>query len=199
MKNKLFVVITSLFATLLLTACGWNDTNKGDTTETGTNVTNNNEEMDKHEDGDTALPNHSSTGEVPEGLKEAENPKFPVGSKVIIEGDHMEGMLGSEGTIVGAYETTVYSVSYTPTNGNEYQENHKWVIKEEIDGLGEKTLDQGAEIIINADHEPGMKGATGVIDTVEDTTVYMVNFTTTTGETVANHKWLKESELKSAE
>ncbi|RTQ90791.1 DUF1541 domain-containing protein [Lysinibacillus telephonicus] len=195
MKNKLLLLITSLFATILLTACGWNDTNNGDTSETGTTVTNNNEEMDKHEDGDTALPNHSSTGDVPEGLKEAENPKFPVGSKATIKGDHMEGMLGSEATIVGAYDTTVYSVSYTPTNGNEFQENHKWVIKEEIKGYGEETLDQGAEVVINADHEPGMLGATGVIDTVEDTTVYMVNFTSTTGETVANHKWLKESEL----
>lgn len=201
MKNKWFLIVTSLFAAILLTACNWNDTNKGDTTETGTPATNNNEEMDKQmdEDSDAADASdhstHSTSGEVPEGLKEAANPNFPVGSKVTINASHMEGMEGAEATIVGAYDTTVYSVSYTPTNGDPYEENHKWVIKEEIKDYGEATLGEGSEIIINASHHPGMQGATGTIDTVQDTTVYMVDYTSTTGEKVTNHQWLIESEL----
>lgn len=43
---------------------------------------------------------------------------------------------------------------------------------------------------------PGMKGATAKIESAEHTTVYMVDFTPTTGgEPVKNHKWLTESEL----
>lgn len=43
---------------------------------------------------------------------------------------------------------------------------------------------------------PGMQGATATIDSVEDTTVYMVTYTDTeTDDTVENHKWLTEEEL----
>jgi len=42
----------------------------------------------------------------------------------------------------------------------------------------------------------GMKGAIAVIDSAEQTTVYMVDYTPTTGgEKVTNHKWVTESEL----
>ncbi|MBM7634269.1 hypothetical protein JOD17_003371 [Geomicrobium sediminis] len=47
---------------------------------------------------------------------------------------------------------------------------------------------------------PGMKGATAVIESAVKTTVYMVNYTPTTGEEeVKNHKWLIESELSPIE
>jgi len=59
----------------------------------------------------------SSSGEVPEDLKEAENPTYEVGSQAIIETDHMRGMYGAEATISGDFDTTVYSVSYIPTIG----------------------------------------------------------------------------------
>lgn len=137
----------------------------------------------------------SSSGEVPEGLKEAENPTFEVGSNAIILTDHMEGMKGAEATIVGAYSTTVYAVSYTPTTGGEKVENHKWVIHEELIDAGEKPLAPGAEVKTDAAHMEGMADATVTIDTSEDTTVYMVDFTTTDGQEVKNHKWVTESEL----
>ena len=35
---------------------------------------------------------------------------------------------------------------------------------------------------LDADHMKGMDGATAVIESAEDTTVYMLDFTTTTGE-----------------
>lgn len=76
--------------------------------------------------------NHSSSSEVPKGLKVAANPKFQVGSKATIQADHMKGMKGAEATIVGAYDTTAYIISYTPTTGGPKVENHKWVIQEEI-------------------------------------------------------------------
>lgn len=39
---------------------------------------------------------HSGSVEVPEGLKDAVNPTYPVGSKTIITEGHMEGMKGAE-------------------------------------------------------------------------------------------------------
>jgi hypothetical protein len=138
---------------------------------------------------------HSGSSDVPEGLKVSENPKYEVGSQAIIESDHMEGMKGAEATIVGAYDTTVYTISYTPTDGGEKVENHKWVIDEEIQDAGDEPFKPGSEVKINAEHMEGMDGVTAEIDSAEATTVYMVDFTTTDGEEVTNHKWVTESEL----
>jgi hypothetical protein len=45
-------------------------------------------------------------------------------------------------------------------------------------------------------HTKGMDGAKAEIDSAEKTTVYMINYTSTTdGEEVTNHKWVTESEL----
>ncbi|WP_423410587.1 YdhK family protein [Heyndrickxia sp. MSNUG] len=142
---------------------------------------------------------HSGSGEIPEGLKNEENPAYKVGSKAVIIEDHMPGMDGAEATIVGAYDTVVYSLSYDPTNGGLRVENHKWVIHEELKDAGDQPLKAGDEAIINTDHMEGMKGAKAVIDTAEQTTVYMVDFTPTDGsEKVTNHQWVTESELSSA-
>jgi hypothetical protein len=104
-------------------------------------------------------------------------------------------MKGAEATIVGAYDTTVYTISYTPTDGGEKVENHKWVIDEEIQDAGDEPFKPGSEVKINAEHMEGMDGVTAEIDSAEATTVYMVDFTTTDGEEVTNHKWVTESEL----
>lgn len=199
MGKKFLLGMISIVATLTLVACGWNDTNKGDTTATGTNVTNNNEKMDKQlgeNMNGVSDEGHSTNGEVPENLKKVESPKFPVGSKVIIQANHFDGMEGAEGTIVGAYDTTAYSVTYSPTTEGNPVSNYKWIIKEDLDGLGEKTIKPKTEVIINSDFMEGMKGASGVIDTEEKTTVYMVDFTSKTGDQIINYKWLIESELK---
>src|SRR5699024_12712630 len=47
----------------------------------------------------TLFRSHSDSGEVPDDLKEAANPTYEVGSKAIIETDHMEGMKNAEATI----------------------------------------------------------------------------------------------------
>ncbi|BDH61503.1 hypothetical protein MTP04_16330 [Lysinibacillus sp. PLM2] len=209
MKNKIMFGIISFLAVLTLSACAGGNNEEKTENETVQEENNdmaghNMEEMDGMEESeetddmqgmDHSNMNHSGSGEVPEGLIEAENPTFPVGSKATIESDHMSGMKGAEATIVGAYDTTVYTVSYTPTTGGDPVTNHKWVIHEELEDVGEESLEPGTEATINADHMEGMKGATATIDSAEETTVYMVDFTSTTGEQVTNHKWVTESEL----
>lgn len=205
MANKIMLGIFSLAASLTLSACA-GDNNEEPTKESTPQEDVQTNDMSEHdmegmeeteemEGTDHSSMNHSGSGEVPEGLQEANNPKFPIGSTAIIQAAHMEGMNGAEATIVGAYDTTVYTVSYTPTNGGEPVTNHKWVIHEELEGAGEEPLESGAEVTINADHMEGMNGATATIDSAEETTVYMVDYTSTTGEKVTNHKWITESEL----
>ncbi len=154
------------------------------------------EEKESMEGMDHGNMDHSSSEEVPEGLKEAKNPTYEVGSQAILETDHMEGMKGAKATIVGAYDTTAYVISYTPTTGGERVENHKWVIQEEIKDAGDEPLEPGAEVTVDATHMEGMDGAKAEIDSAEETTVYVVDYTSTTGgEEVKNHKWVTESEL----
>ncbi|OAS85903.1 hypothetical protein A6K24_23220 [Metabacillus litoralis] len=191
MSKKIGLGIVSMILALALSACA--SDNEENVPDQNTDMNSSSEE---NMEMDHSKMNHSGSGEVPDGLKVAENPTYKVGSQTILETDHMEGMKGAEATIVGAYETTAYVVSYTPTTGGERVENHKWVIHEEIEDAGDETFEPGTEVIINADHMEGMQGATAVIDSAEATTVYMVNYTPTNGgEEVKNHKWVTESEL----
>ncbi|MBM4764632.1 YdhK family protein [Bacillus sp. B15-48] len=209
-KNRKKLMMTLLIALLLvLGACANNNDETQSTNEDSENVeqdlnqensdtdSNSEEEM---EEMDHSHMDMSSSGEVPEGLKVAENPTYPVGSKAIIQDAHMEGMKDAEATIAGAYETTVYTISYTPTTGGERVENHKWVIHEELIDAGDAPLAPGTEVKTDASHMQGMEGAAVEIDSAEETTVYMVDFTTTTGgEEVRNHKWVTEAELSPVE
>lgn len=189
MDKKFFIGFISLVTVLTLSACGTNG-----------EESNSNEESTQHESMDHSDMNHSGSGEVPEGLKVEENPTYKVGSKAIITDGHMEGMEGAEATIVGAYDTVAYAISYDPMNGRERVENHKWVIHEEIPDAGDAPLEPGMEVKVDANHMEGMEGATAEIDSAEETTVYMINYTPTDGgEEVKNHKWVTESELSPAE
>lgn len=152
-------------------------------------------------DEDVSLDNmegmdHSSDGSVPESLVEAENPTFPVGSEAIIEADHMKGMKGAIATIVSAFDTTAYSINYTPTNGGEKVMDHKWVIHEELEDPAPAPLEKGIEVTVLADHMKGMEGAKAEIESAKETTVYMIDYVPTTGgDEVTNHKWVVEDEL----
>ncbi|HLR22928.1 MAG TPA: YdhK family protein [Pseudogracilibacillus sp.] len=149
-------------------------------------------ESDAHQNEQT----QPVSSEVPREPKPAVNPTYKVGSKAIIEANHMEGMKGAVATIVAAYSTNAYAVSFVPTTGGEKVNNHKWVIQEEIKNAGSELLKPGTKVILEANHMKGMKGAEATIDSGEKTTVYMVDYTPTTGgEEVKNHKWLVESEL----
>ncbi|TWT13166.1 YdhK family protein [Planomicrobium sp. CPCC 101079] len=183
MKKSIFFLLTMMFAALLA-ACS-----SGEQEELHINM--NYEAMEEMEH-----VNHSSSGELPKGLKEAVNPSFKVGSKAIMHTDHMEGMNGAEATIVGAFDTTVYAISYTPETSGEQVENHKWIVHEEIQDPGEEPYQAGEEVTVEADHMEGLKGAVATVDSAEQTTVYMVDYTSTTdGKQVKNHKWITESEL----
>lgn len=198
MKKINLVFLTSIIIIVLAACASQTDETPENSKEMNTN-TEESSEMD-HSEMDHSKMNHSEAGEVPEGLKEAENPTYKVGSQAVLETDHMKGMKGATATIVGAYDTEVYTVSYTPTTGGDRVENHKWVIHEEIENAGDSLFKQGEEVVLNADHMEGMEGATAIIDSVEETTVYMVDYTPTTGgEEVKNHKWVTESELSPTE
>src|SRR5699024_3343633 len=133
-------------------------------------------------------------------LANADDPTYPIDSEAEINADHMKGMNGAVATIEGAYDTIAYEVTYTPKDGGEKVENHKWVMHEEIKDPKEEPYEQGDEVVLEADHMDGMKGATATIDNAEDTTVYMVSYEDTeTGEEVQNHKWVVEEELSAVE
>ncbi|AQQ55299.1 YdhK family protein [Planococcus lenghuensis] len=202
-KRKILVGTASLAFAFTLAACS--DSAEETAIPEEEVVDDNQEEMEMEMDDSTEDEmemeegmDHSGSGEVPEGLMAAENPTFEVGSQVIVEADHMDGMQGAEATVSGAFDTTVYSISYTPENG-ELVEGHKWVVHEELENPGDEPLESGEEAIVTAAHLTGMAGTPITIDTAEETTVYMIDYTTPTGEEVVNHMWVTEDELVAAE
>lgn len=187
MKKGLFILAAVLV--VVISGCGdtANNGNKASNTPNNAASSMNHSEME-HE---------NMTSEVPEGLKEAANPEYKVGDQVVITEGHMPGMKGAAATIVGAYDTNVYAVSYTPTTGGDPVSNHKWVIQQELKDAGDQLYVPGSEVVLDVDHMPGMKGAAATVDTGEQTTVYMIDYTPTTGgEPVRNHKWVTGDELK---
>lgn len=151
----------------------------------GEGQTNGHQDMDHPQDG----------GPVPEGMTEATNPEYPVGSEVRLTADHMHGMDGATATIAGAYETYTYSVDYTPTDGGDPVEDHKWVVHEEIEDPGDERLAEGSEVTLLADHMEGMQGVTATIASATDETVYVVDYEAD-GMTMTNHKWVIDSEIE---
>lgn len=187
---KRHIVLLGVALIIVLSGCGSNASNN--------RMNQNNATSQSMSSMNHSEMNDSGSGEVPAGLKEAASPKFKVGSEAIINADHMKGMKGAAAKIVGAYDTIAYVVSYTPTTGGEPVKNHKWVIQQEIKDAGDKPLDAGADVTLEADHMPGMMGAKATIESAERTSVYMVDYTPTTGgDPVKNHKWVTESELTS--
>ncbi|WP_296143051.1 YdhK family protein [uncultured Anaerococcus sp.] len=207
-KKRLGAVLLS--SALLLGACGTTDDNGQTETTEPTTTTEENKDTEKNtnemiedntlsENGHEDME-HDESGEVPEGMKEAENPTYPVGSEVAIENDHMPGMKGANGTVVGVFDTTAYEVTYKDTKTGEKVANHKWVVHEELENAQDEPYQAGDEVVLEASHMPGMKGATATVDSAEKTNVYMVTYTDTeTGEQIENHKWMSEDELSPAE
>lgn len=185
-KNKMLLSVFSLTA-LVLGACSSGVVEDSDMNEDP------NASIEKPMDDGMV---HDESGETPAGLEVAENPKYKIGETVELQTDHMEGMKGAEATIIGAFDTIAYEVSYDPTNGDPRENNHKWVIHEEIEDASMDAIEPGTEVILNADHMEGMQGATAIVDSVEETTVYMIDYKPTNGgEMVKNHKWVTESEI----
>lgn len=201
MKNrKIYLTVATLATTLTLAACGTgNEETNTSSSESSSSTSMNIDDssMMSSESGmDMEGMMHDDSGEIPDDLKKAENPKYEVGSTAIIQTDHMKGMKGAEATIVGAFDTTVYEVSYQPTTGAERVENHKWVTQEEIEEAGESVVANGAEVTLEADHMEGMDDAPATIEASETTTIYMIDYQPTTGsDPIKNHKWVTEDEL----
>lgn len=196
-KNKFFTGLLSISAAVFLAACS---------TESGTQESSAVSEASSMESAaegismssaeDMSGMAHDDSGEIPAGLKEAENPAYKVGDTVTLTHGHMEGMEGAEATIVGAFDTVAYEVSYDPTDGGPREENHKWVVHEEVADAGAEPFAPGDEVVLEANHMEGMEGATATIEAAEDTTVYMIDYQPTTGgEEVKNHKWVTGDEL----
>ena len=136
-------------------------------------------------------------GPAPKGIMPAEDPEYPVGTEVTLTADHMEGMEGATATISGAFDTTTYSVSFTPTDGGDPVTDHKWVVHEELENPGEAPLAEGTEVVLTATHMEGMEGAEATIDSATEETVYMVDYEAN-GMMMTNHKWVVESEIEPA-
>lgn len=192
--NKKWRMGAALLALLILAAC--KDESEEDLSPVGTVPEEQQEETgETTESTEHAQMNYSTNGEVPEDLRKAEDPAFPVGSQVLIRTGFEEGAEPVEGTVVGAYETTVYIVSYEPSDGGDAVENYRWIIHEEIEEAGPDLFARGEEVVLDASHAAGMHGAEAYIEAVEETTVYMVDYVSPTGEDVKNHKWFVEEEL----
>lgn len=204
MKRSITLAALVLTSTLALTACSdaTDNSDDADTTSTTTATAETNETHQEDtttaDDGGHDMEHPEDGGPPPEGITEATDLTYPVGSEVMLTADHMPGMDGAQATISGAFDTTTYSVSYTPTDGGEPVTDHRWVVHEELVDPGEAPLPGGTEVVLNAEHMPGMQGATATIDYSTQETVYMVDIDT--GEmTMINHKWVTESEIQPAE
>ena len=152
---------------------------------------------EEHSEGTNNHKDHNDESKAPEDMTATTKGKFEQGDKVTITAGHMPGMKGAEATVKGAYKTHAYVVSYKPTNGDKKVNNHKWVVNEEIKEAPEHGFSAGDTVKLEADHMPGMKGATADVDDVKETTVYMVDYKSKdNGKTVKNHKWMTGDELK---
>jgi hypothetical protein len=163
----------------------------GESSEASTTMTSTETSISSSDD----MMMHHHSGEIPTGMKVAENPKYPVGTKVTLTATHMSGMENAQATIVGAYDTTIYEVSYQPTNGSAEVKNHKWVVQEELED-SEKIASVGDTIVLEANHMDGMKGARATVDEAISGTVYVVDYEPTNGgNMVMNHMWVTEDEI----
>jgi len=147
--------------------------------------------------GHSSMQHPMDGGPAPAGIEKAASPKYPVGTKVKLTADHMEGMKGAKATIVGAFDTYTYAVNFTPTTGGQPVKDHKWVVQQEIKDAGDQRLADGTEVTLEAEHMNGMKGAKATIASSTDQTVYMVDYEAD-GMKMTNHKWVVESEIQPA-
>ncbi len=200
------LILLGLSATFIMVGCADTATDETVTdtdeevTETDEAVTETETDVDEEEaEQDDMMMDMDHDGDIPEGLQEAENPTYPEGSTVIITASHMPGMEGAEATISGAFDTTIYEVSFTPTTGGERVMDHRWVIQEDLEE-GSDVAEAGDEVTLDADHMEGMQGATAVVEEAITGTVYAVDYNSTVdGERVTNHMWVTEDELEAAE
>ncbi|OSM44556.1 YdhK family protein [Nesterenkonia sp. PF2B19] len=193
-KRLTLTLGTAVFsATLFLAGCATDS--EPDPSDTSAEHQDHGENSEEAEDGHEHMDHPADGGPVPEGMTEATDPEYQVGDEVTLTADHMPGMDGATATIVGAYDTYTYSVDYTPTTGGDPVTDHRWVVHEEIEDVGDQRLEDGTEVTLAAAHMEGMDGATATIFSSTEETVYVVDFEAD-GMTMTNHKWVVESEIE---
>lgn len=202
MKRTIALAALALTSSLALAACTddtASDAPETTTTTTSETATQSSEETGMNDQMGAEGHDHPADGgQPPAGIAAEENPTYPVDTEVVLTADHMPGMEGAEATIAGAFDTTTYSVSYTPTDGGDPVTDHRWVVHEEFVDPGQAPLPEGSEVVLDAEHMSGMKGVEATIDYSTDETVYMVDLTVDR-MTMTNHKWVTESEIAPAE
>ena len=113
MKKMTKLVFASLGIIVFLGACS-------NQSESNNSKSTNEESTSTASSEMNSMEGMNHEGMVPSSMKDAANPKFPVGSNVILLGDHMEGMKGANAQVVGAFDTTMYEVSYEPKLGDQW-------------------------------------------------------------------------------
>src|SRR5699024_4991868 len=82
-KNKILLGLLSIFVVFLMAACGNGETQPNEESQSTETESRSEEEMDMESDSgghmEHSADEMSSSGEVPEDLKEAENPTYEVG------------------------------------------------------------------------------------------------------------------------
>ena len=110
--------------------------------------------------------------------------------------------------LIGLSLLIISACNNDETKDSEESTGHHAHMNHEMDGgeapKGMKaatnpTFPLDSEVIVNADHMPGMKDAEGKVTGAFDTTTYSVTYTSSEGEKVENHKWVVQEELKNAE
>ena len=198
MRKRLMTTIAAgvLGGALVLTGCSTGG-DQGQASPSATSSSQHQEHGSGSSSSGGGMEHPMAGGPAPAGIEKAASPKYPVGTHVTLTAGHMTGMDGAKATIVGAFDTYTYAVTFTPTTGGEPVKDHKWVVQEEIKDAGTKRLPDGTEVTLEAEHMEGMKGAKATIASSTDQTVYMVDYEAD-GMTMTNHKWVVESEIKPA-
>ena len=189
MKKKGLIALVVFSGLLFLGACSQTTTKSTDSSEKNTMKESSSSEM-----GSMEGMNHE--GQTPSAMVVAVNPKYPVGTSVIITEGHMDGMMDAKATVTAAYDTTIYEITFDPTNGGATVKNHKWVVQEELKDK-KNVAKIGDSVILEANHTVGMMGAEATVDEAITGTVYVVDYEANDGSgMVKNHMWVTESELK---
>src|SRR5699024_10953758 len=138
---------------------------------------------------------HNRHETEPENMTDAQDPKYAVGDQVKVVDAHMDLMKGVTATIKGAYDTTLYQVTFTPKNSDMTMKEHKLVVSEEI--KGEDDYQKGDEVTLTADHMEGMQGQKAEITGIHEGPAYMIDFKPADdSEKFVNHKWVSEDEIE---
>lgn len=207
LKLKSLSFLTLLSSVVLLGACSnTENSQEGQSSSTANTEMSEMESSDQHmedssghmDHGDMDMEmEHNRHEEEPEDMQDADSPEYPVGDEVEITDAHMDIMEGAAATISGAYDTTLYQVTFTPEDSDEPIEDHEWVVEEELTSEDDSNdYENGDEVTLTADHMSGMQGQTAEITGVQEGPAYMIDFEPNDGsEAFVNHKWVTEDEL----